>query len=86
MPGPRSRRVLLVGMTWSGKTTVGQALTRITGRTCLDHDELVERATERPTPEVLVVDVDEETSDELAHRIAGVVMHGSSDHTNRSIR
>jgi shikimate kinase len=50
-------------MTGSGKTTVGQASTRITGWTCWDHDELVERATGRPTPEVLVVDVDEETSD-----------------------
>jgi shikimate kinase len=40
-------------MMGSGKTTVGQALTRITGWTYLDNDELVERATGRPTPEVL---------------------------------
>lgn len=39
------QRVLLVGMMGSGKTTVGQALARLTGWPFLDNDELVERAT-----------------------------------------
>ena len=40
-------------MMGAGKTTVGNALAAITGWPYLDNDELVERATGRPTPEVL---------------------------------
>ena len=46
-------RVLLVGMMGAGKTTVGRAIAAQTGWPYLDNDELVERATGRPTPEVL---------------------------------
>ena len=56
------RRVLLVGMMGAGKTTVGNALSALTGWVYLDNDELVQRATGRPTPEVLV------TSDEVTLR------------------
>ena len=46
-------RVLLIGMMGAGKTTVGNALAALTGWPYLDNDELVRRATGRPTPEVL---------------------------------
>lgn len=46
-------RVLLVGMMAAGKTSLGRALSDATGWPYLDNDELVERATGRPTPEVL---------------------------------
>ena len=46
-------RVLLTGMMGAGKTTVGRALAALSGWPHLDNDELVERATGRPTPEVL---------------------------------
>jgi len=48
-----SPRVLLTGMMGTGKTTVGRALAAITGWPFLDNDELVERATGMPTPDVL---------------------------------
>ncbi|MCJ7832627.1 MAG: hypothetical protein MUP92_04170 [Actinobacteria bacterium] len=48
-----SPRVLLTGMMGTGKTTVGRALAAITGWPFLDNDELVERATGQPTPDVL---------------------------------
>ncbi|HEY7478598.1 MAG TPA: shikimate kinase [Actinomycetota bacterium] len=53
-------RVLLIGMMGSGKTTVGRAVAARTGWPYLDNDELVERSTSRPTPEVLA-DADEAT-------------------------
>ena len=56
-PGPR---VLLVGMMGAGKTTVGQAVSALTGWRYLDNDELVEWATGHPTPELLA-DADETT-------------------------
>ena len=51
--GGTPRRVLLVGMMGAGKTTVGNALSALTRWAYLDNDELVQRATGRPTPEVL---------------------------------
>lgn len=49
-PAPR---VLLIGMMAAGKTSVGTALSEATGWPYLDNDELVQRATGVPTPEVL---------------------------------
>ena len=46
-------RVLLIGMMGAGKSTVGRELARRTGWPYLDNDELVVRATGRPTAEVL---------------------------------
>lgn len=40
-------------MMGAGKTTVGRALSTLTGWPCLDNDELVQRATGRATPDVL---------------------------------
>lgn len=40
-------------MMGAGKTTVGHALSALTGWPCLDNDELVRRATGHPTPDVL---------------------------------
>lgn len=48
-----SPRVLLMGMMGAGKTSVGVALSARTGWPYLDNDELVARATGKPTPEVL---------------------------------
>jgi shikimate kinase len=53
-------RVLLIGMTGAGKSTVGHALSELTGWPYLDNDELVERATGRPGAELLRA-VDEPT-------------------------
>lgn len=47
-------------MMGAGKTTVGRAVEARTGWRYLDNDELVERATGKPTPEVLV-EADEAT-------------------------
>jgi len=47
------KRVLLIGMMAAGKTTVGRAFEAATGWRYLDNDDLVLRATGRPTPEVL---------------------------------
>ncbi len=52
--------VLLIGMMAAGKTTVGHALSDLTGWPYLDNDELVRRATGRPTAEVLAA-ADEST-------------------------
>ncbi|MDQ1714227.1 MAG: shikimate kinase [Frankiaceae bacterium] len=49
-PGPR---VLLIGMMGAGKSTVGTALSARTGWPYYDNDELVVRATGKPTPNVL---------------------------------
>ena len=51
--GASARRVLLIGMMAAGKTSVGRALSAATGWPYLDNDELVQRATGVPTPEVL---------------------------------
>jgi shikimate kinase len=46
-------RVLLVGMMGSGKSTVGRALSSLTGWPYVDNDELVLRAQGMPTDDVL---------------------------------
>jgi shikimate kinase len=50
------KRVLLIGMMGSGKTTVGRALATRLGWPYLDSDEQVERATGRTVPEILETD------------------------------
>lgn len=50
---PAPARVLLMGMMGAGKTTVGTALSRITGWPYLDNDELVALSAGMPTPAVL---------------------------------
>lgn len=52
---PAPQRVLLIGMMAAGKSSVGRALSAATGWPYLDNDELVQRATGLPTPEVLAV-------------------------------
>ena len=47
------RRVLLVGMMGAGKSTVCQALTKLTGWPCLDNDELVHEVSGLTTPDLL---------------------------------
>lgn len=46
-------RILLVGMMGCGKSTVGRALSDLTGWRYLDNDELVALSNAEPTPEVL---------------------------------
>lgn len=47
-------RILLVGMMGSGKSTVGRALSDLTGWRYLDNDELVALTNAEATPEVLL--------------------------------
>ncbi|MDP9432257.1 MAG: serine transporter [Actinomycetota bacterium] len=47
-----TERVLLIGMMGAGKSSVGRALSALTGWEYVDNDELVERATGAPTPDV----------------------------------
>lgn len=46
-------RVLLVGLMATGKTTVGEAISSLTGWPCLDNDALLERSTGMSAPELL---------------------------------
>lgn len=49
-------RVLLVGLMAAGKSTVGQAISDITGWPCLDNDSLLERSTGRTAAQLLATD------------------------------
>ena len=51
-----SRRIILIGMMGSGKSSVGRALAARTGWPFHDNDSLVERATGRTAREVLAAD------------------------------
>jgi shikimate kinase len=51
-----ARKIVLVGMMGSGKTTVGRALAQHLGWCYLDSDEQVERRTGRTVPEILASD------------------------------
>ena len=54
VPGaPRPIRVLLLGMMGSGKSSVGRALSDLTGWPFVDNDALVERATGLTARELL---------------------------------
>lgn len=48
--------VVLVGPPGSGKTTVGEALAKLTGRRLRDIDADIERAAGRPIPEIFLTD------------------------------
>ena len=48
--------IVLIGMPGSGKTTVGEALARITGREAVDIDRRVEARTGRSIPEIFAQD------------------------------
>lgn len=50
---PASERVVLLGMMGSGKSSIGEALSRRTGWAFVDNDALVERATGRTAKELL---------------------------------
>ena len=46
------QNIVLIGMPGSGKTTVGQALARLTGRTAIDLDEQIVKIDGRTIPEI----------------------------------
>jgi shikimate kinase len=48
-----SQRVVLVGMMGAGKSTVGAALSKLTGWPYIDNDEVVEQITGLPTRDLL---------------------------------
>jgi shikimate kinase len=52
MPSIDARPIVLAGMMGSGKTTIGKALARATGRRYVDNDELVEHATGHSSKEL----------------------------------
>ena len=47
-----TQNIVLIGMPGSGKTTVGTALARLTGRTAIDLDEQIMKADGRTIPEI----------------------------------
>ena len=47
-----TQNIVLIGMPGSGKTTIGQALARLTGRTAIDLDEQIVKADGRTIPEI----------------------------------
>ncbi|MFH1880135.1 MAG: shikimate kinase [Bacillota bacterium] len=49
----QTRNILLIGMPSSGKSTVGAALARMTGRIFLDTDTLIEKKAGRTIPELI---------------------------------
>ena len=48
----RDRRIFLVGLMSSGKSTIGRALSRRTGWPYVDNDQLIREATGRSAPEL----------------------------------
>ena len=52
MNTPHAERIILIGPTGSGKTTVAAALAKLLGWLCLDTDALVERHAEMAIPEI----------------------------------
>ena len=51
-----TQNIVLIGMPGCGKTTVGKALARLTGRELMDIDAAVEAVDGRPIPEIFAVD------------------------------
>lgn len=51
--------LVLIGMPGSGKTTVGRALARLSGKSFVDVDEEITRAAGRPIPEIFVQEGEE---------------------------
>ena len=49
-----TQNIVLIGMPGSGKTTIGAALSRLTGRVAIDLDEEVVRVAGMPIPEIFV--------------------------------
>lgn len=47
------RRVVLIGMMGAGKSTIGSAISRLTGWRYVDNDQVVEQITGMPTRDVL---------------------------------
>ena len=56
MTAPSGPLVVLVGPPGSGKTSVGRALARLTGRTFRDTDKDIETTAGRPIPDIFVTD------------------------------